>query len=58
MAALESLYTGFDHPAADNAMATVKALNQARQIAEPEIHSRSRPTPAAASPTGSRTWPA
>jgi uncharacterized protein (DUF1501 family) len=33
MTALQSLYTGFDHPAADNAMATVKALNQARQIA-------------------------
>ncbi len=33
MAALEALYTGFDHPAVDHAMTTVKALNQARQIA-------------------------
>ncbi len=33
MAALEALYTGFDHPAVDHAIGTVKALNQARQIA-------------------------
>jgi uncharacterized protein (DUF1501 family) len=33
MAALEALYTGFDHPAVEHAMTTVKALNQARQIA-------------------------
>jgi uncharacterized protein (DUF1501 family) len=33
MAALEALYTGFDHPAVDHAMTTVKALNSARQLA-------------------------
>ncbi|MDT5026851.1 MAG: hypothetical protein QOE61_3277 [Micromonosporaceae bacterium] len=34
MAALQSLYTGFDHPAANFAMTTVKALNSARKLAE------------------------
>jgi uncharacterized protein (DUF1501 family) len=33
MVALEALYTGFDHPAVDQAIGTVKALNQARQLA-------------------------
>jgi uncharacterized protein (DUF1501 family) len=33
MTALQALYTGFDHPAVDQAIATVKALNQARQLA-------------------------
>jgi len=33
VAALQELYTGFEHPAVDHAMATVKALNEARQIA-------------------------
>ena len=33
MVALEALYTGFEHPAVDHAMTTLKALNQARQIA-------------------------
>jgi uncharacterized protein (DUF1501 family) len=34
MAALEALYTGFDHPAVAHAMTTVKALNDARRIAD------------------------
>jgi uncharacterized protein (DUF1501 family) len=34
MAALEALYTGFDHPAASFAINTVKALNSARKIAD------------------------
>jgi uncharacterized protein (DUF1501 family) len=34
MAALQSLYTGFDHPAANFAMTTVKALSSARKLAE------------------------
>ncbi len=34
MAALQALYTGFDHPAVAHAMTTVKALNAAREIAE------------------------
>jgi uncharacterized protein (DUF1501 family) len=46
MAALEALYTGFDHPAVDHAMNTVKALGQARQIAS------SGYTPAATYPGG------
>jgi uncharacterized protein (DUF1501 family) len=33
MTALQSLYTGFDHPAVDHAVATVNALNSARQLA-------------------------
>jgi len=33
VAALQELYTGFEHQAVDHAMATVKALNEARQIA-------------------------
>lgn len=34
MAALQALYTGFDHPAADFAATTLKALRDARRIAE------------------------
>jgi uncharacterized protein (DUF1501 family) len=34
MAALQSLYTGFDHPAATFAQTTVKALNSARKLAD------------------------
>jgi uncharacterized protein (DUF1501 family) len=34
MAALKSLYTGFDHPVATHAMTTVKALDSARKLAE------------------------
>ena len=34
MAALQALYTGFDHPVASHAMTTVKALNSARRLAE------------------------
>ncbi|HLT11768.1 MAG TPA: DUF1501 domain-containing protein [Micromonosporaceae bacterium] len=34
MAALEALYTGFDHPAVVHAMTTVKALGDARRIAD------------------------
>jgi uncharacterized protein (DUF1501 family) len=34
MTALQALYTGFDHPAANFAMTTVKALNSARKLAE------------------------
>lgn len=34
MAALEALYTGFDHPAVAHAMTTVKALSSARKIAD------------------------
>jgi uncharacterized protein (DUF1501 family) len=34
LAALQALYTGIDHPAADFALATVKALDAARRIAE------------------------
>jgi uncharacterized protein (DUF1501 family) len=46
MAALEALYTGFEHPAVDHAMTTLKALNQARQIAS------QRYTPVKAYPGG------
>ena len=46
MTALQSLYTGFDHPAVDHALATVKALNQARQLAS------QRYTPVAPYPGG------
>ena len=34
MAALQALYTGFDHPAVAHAMTTVKALSSARKLAE------------------------
>ena len=34
MTALQSLYTGFDHPAATFAQTTVKALNSARKLAD------------------------
>jgi uncharacterized protein (DUF1501 family) len=34
MAALQALYTGFDHPVANHAMTTVKALNSAHRIAQ------------------------
>jgi len=34
MAALEALYTGFDHPVAGHAMTTVTALAKARRLAE------------------------
>jgi uncharacterized protein (DUF1501 family) len=34
MAALQSLYTGFDHPVATHAMTTVNALKSARKLAE------------------------
>ena len=46
MAALEALYTGFDHPAVDHAMTTIKSLNQARQLAS------QRYTPVKAYPGG------
>jgi len=34
MTALQSLYTGFDHPVATHAMTTIKALGSARKLAE------------------------